>query len=335
MTGTCGQDGRARGEFAHTIVTIRSDATVRSHLIPEIRRSLARNQPVLMVVGDPIADMVRIVLGTHDAGLEWGDSGAFYTRLGSAFERFRRYLAEQHAAGRHVHVIAEPELADVAATGAAADRTRAYLPYEAMCNEAYAPYGSPVTCIWDARRHSAAVLEEARSVHGHELTEAGRVRNTAYRPPDDYLTGRAEPPLSSVPGRVDHDIVLSGPGDVRVLRNTVSAWAGDHGFRHSVTGELGVAVTEIAANALIHGGNPARARAWHDNGTLIVQVDDPGGRRPPAAAGYRRPAATSATGGRGLWLARQLADTVAIRTGPGHTSVRLHFPYDIVHRGDA
>jgi len=36
--------------------------------------------------------------------------------------------------------------------------------------------------------------------------------------------------------------------------------------------------------------------------------------------------------GRGLWLARQLADVVTAYTGSGVTSVRLHFPTGLTHR---
>jgi hypothetical protein len=64
-------------------------------------------------------------------------------------------------------------------------------------------------------------------------------------------------------------------------------------------------------------------------GTLIVQVDDDGGRPVPPTAGYRPPRPTQ-HGGRGLWLARQMADTVAVHTTPNRTSVRLHFPRELL-----
>jgi anti-sigma regulatory factor (Ser/Thr protein kinase) len=326
-------DTQLAGRFTHTIAMIQSDATVTTLLVPEISRWLESGQRVLMVVGQPIADLVRARLGTHVAGLEWGEQTGFYTRLGSTYERFRQYLAERHAAGRPVHVVAEPELADIVATDAAAERTCAYLPYEAMCNEAYAPYGSPVTCVWDTRRHSSTIIEEARSVHGYELTEAGQIGNPGYQDPEQYLAARGQAELKPVPALVDHDVTLTDLDDLRVLRHTVTAWTRGHDFRPAVAADVSIAVTEIATNALLHGGQPARARAWHDDGTLIVQVDDSGGRRLSPAAGYRPPAVTSATNGRGLWLARQLADTVATHTRPGRTSVRLHFPHDIMHRG--
>jgi anti-sigma regulatory factor (Ser/Thr protein kinase) len=73
-------------------------------------------------------------------------------------------------------------------------------------------------------------------------------------------------------------------------------------------------------------------RAWRRDDTLIVQVDDAGAQPVPVKAGFRQPSANAPGGGRGLWLARQLADTVAIHTTPDRTSVRLHFPRELLQR---
>jgi anti-sigma regulatory factor (Ser/Thr protein kinase) len=92
--------------------------------------------------------------------------------------------------------------------------------------------------------------------------------------------------------------------------------------------DIVLTVAEIAANGLAHGGAPVRVRVWRQGGGLSVQVDDSGGIPLPADAGYHRPTAGQTPGGRGLWLARQLADVVSTRSRPGNTSVRLYFPFD-------
>ena len=47
-------------------------------------------------------------------------------------------------------------------------------------------------------------------------------------------------------------------------------------------------------------------------------------------AGYQPPPSDQ-QGGRGLWLARQLADTLTTYTTSTSTTVRLHFPHDLTH----
>ncbi|HEX7744363.1 MAG TPA: sensor histidine kinase [Micromonosporaceae bacterium] len=320
-------------DFAHAALIVDSDETLVSGLVPLLRRSLDNREPVLMVVGKQAERVVRRELGELSDRLEWKDQSAFYQRLGSAYEGFRRYLAEQHAAGRRVHVVAEPDVATESGP-VPVDRVTAYLSYEAMCNEAYAEYGCPVTCLWDSRRHPALVIEGVRSVHSQELTAAGKIRNPGYVTPQDYLVARSDVPLEPPPPTVDVDRQFTNAGQLALLRAAVQTWAEDRSFAAAATDDVVLAVTEVATNGLVHGAPPVRVRAWHHADILIVQVDDSRGRRLPPAAGYRRPS-LGPEGGRGLWLARQLADTVTAHTGNGCTSVRLHFPYDVTHRRPA
>jgi hypothetical protein len=138
-------DGRP--PYAHTAAIVGSDGDVANRVVPALRASLAADEPVLMVVREPTAAVARDTLGADSARLHWQDPTAFYQRLGAAYEAFRRYLADEHSAGRRVHVVAEPDLADDRRPSVPADRAAAYLCYESIRNETYAPYGSPVTCL--------------------------------------------------------------------------------------------------------------------------------------------------------------------------------------------
>ncbi len=320
------QDGAA---FAHTVVVVESDDAVATRLLPALRASLAAGERVLMVVREPTAALVRDTLGRDSARLDWQDPTAFYQGLGAAYERFRRYLAEEHAAGRQVHVVAEPDLAGDRRPSVPADRAAAYLCYESICNESYAPYGSPVTCLWDTRCYPPAVVDGARRTHRFELTDAGRLLNPRYQPPEEFLAECNDAPLDQPPEPVDHDLRLIGAGQLALVRAALRAWSEEHRFAPAAATNVQVAVTEVAANGLTHGTPPVRVRAWRHSGTLIVQVDDGGGPSVPATAGFRPPQPAQ-RGGRGLWLARQMADTVAIHTAPDRTSVRLHFPAELI-----
>jgi hypothetical protein len=97
--------------FQHAALIIDSDDTVRTHLIPALRDSLANGEDVLMVVSSQTESVVRDELGTRSDELDWGDPTAFYRRLGLTYDGFRRYLAEQHAAHHRVQVVTEPDIA--------------------------------------------------------------------------------------------------------------------------------------------------------------------------------------------------------------------------------
>ncbi|MEV4350301.1 sensor histidine kinase [Actinoplanes sp. NPDC049596] len=318
--------------MVHTALITDSGDELLTVLASELRRSAGRYDEILLVVGEDTRTALAEHIGDVDGVLRWGDPSAFYQRLGFAYENFRHYLAEQHTAGRRMHVIAEPDLDTGVDAGLHADRTAAYLAYEAVCNDSYAPYDGAVTCIWNRRHHPAAVLDGVRATHRYLLTPAGRLPSPLYLGAERYLTQRHNLPLQPAPADVDHELVLTDVADLSRLRTVLRPWAGKHHFAEEPADDVVVAAVEVAANGLRHGTTPVRVRAWNGHDTLIVQCDDTAGRPIAATAGYRRPQMTGAApGGRGLWLARQLADVVITESVPGRTSVQLHFPYEVMH----
>ncbi|GIF41759.1 ATP-binding protein [Actinoplanes xinjiangensis] len=322
--------GRPATPFVHAALVLEADRDL-DVLATELVRSAKLYDEVLVVVGEHTRDVLTGRLEDLPARVRWRAPNAFYQRLGFAYEGFRRYLADEHRAGRRVHVIAEPDLVSGVDSGLRAERAAAYLAFEAMCNQTYAPGASAVTCIWDGREHPGPVIDGVRATHSHLVTPTGRVPSPHYRAPEHYLAERHDVPMRPPPAHVDHDITFDGSGGLSGLRSTVGEWAAAHRFSGEALADLVLAVIEVATNGLRHGGPPVRVRAWRQGGTLVVQCDDGGACLIPADAGYRRPDPVApAAGGRGLWLARQLADVVTVSSQPGRTSVRLHFPRQIM-----
>lgn len=316
-----------QGQFEHAALIVDSDDTLDRRLVPILRNHVADAEPVLIVVSPHTERVLRDRLQGDAEALEWGASDAFYHRLGLTFEGFRRYLRRQHAEGRRVHVIAEPNVCTE--LDAPVDRVAAYLSYEALCNDAYAAYGCPVTCIWDSREHPTLVIEGVRSIHDHEITEQGRQPSTAFIPADDYLAARAHVTMPPAPAIVDADFTISSLHELAACRSVVRDWASSHGFFALATAEITTATSGVVDNGLQHGRPPVRLRAWHHGKTLAIQVDDHGGRPIPPDAGYRPPGHPAH--GAGLWIARQLADVLLTNTNGRHTAVRMYFPYDATH----
>jgi anti-sigma regulatory factor (Ser/Thr protein kinase) len=77
---------------------------------------------------------------------------------------------------------------------------------------------------------------------------------------------------------------------------------------------------ELCSNAVKYGGGAGRLRMWRDGSRIMCQVSDSGaGIADPTGQGIEAPS-PHATGGRGLWIARRLAD-VRIDTGGRGTTV--------------
>src|SRR5215203_1956895 len=111
-------------------------------------------------------------------------------------------------------------------------------------------------------------------------------------------------------------------GDLSEVRHRVTAEAERAGMDATEVADLVTAVSELAANSVLHGGGSGVLRLWQEGERLLAEVEDRGRIEEPMV-GRIRPD-VHREGGRGLWLANQLCDLVQIRSSEAGTTVRLH-----------
>ncbi|MEV4411671.1 ATP-binding protein [Catellatospora sp. NPDC049609] len=106
--------------------------------------------------------------------------------------------------------------------------------------------------------------------------------------------------------------------DLYTLRAAVNAHAAEFGLAEAGLSRLLVVATELATNAIRHGGGAGRLRLWRADGAIYCQVSDAGsGIADPVRAGTEL-VPLSEHGGRGLWVVRQFTDGFDITDGrPG------------------
>jgi hypothetical protein len=129
---------------------------------------------------------------------------------------------------------------------------------------------------------------------------------------------------------IDVDTTVAKPEGLADCRAVLARWATLHHFVPAAVGQVVSAANEVVVEGLTHGRPPVRIRAWSHGGTLVVHVEDDGGRVIAPDAGYRPP--VGPTDPPGMWIARQLADALITHTGNGRTAVRMYFPYAVIHR---
>jgi anti-sigma regulatory factor (Ser/Thr protein kinase) len=110
-------------------------------------------------------------------------------------------------------------------------------------------------------------------------------------------------------------------GGLYALRAAVAAHASAMGLDDVRLGGLMVVASELATNAIRHGGGTGRLRLWREGETLHCQVSDSGpGIADPETVGTTR-VPLSADNGRGIWIVRQISDRVEITTGTTGTTI--------------
>jgi anti-sigma regulatory factor (Ser/Thr protein kinase) len=112
-------------------------------------------------------------------------------------------------------------------------------------------------------------------------------------------------------------------GALYILRTEVLALAGQAGLPDDRAGDVALAVHELAANVVCHGGGKGRLRVWHLAGALQCQVDDGDliASGDPAASLDPFPELP----GHGLWVARRVANRMQALSGLRGTRVTLIF----------
>ena len=173
-------------------------------------------------------------------------------------------------------------------------------------------------CAYDLQL-DAGTITGAERTHP-VLIRDGREEASASYAADGLIPPEYDGPLSSPPSAAD---VLTYRHDQAAVRRFAAGHARVAGLSPDRTGDLVIAVGELAGNTLIHTAGPGALSVWVADGEIICQIQD-GGQISDPLAGTSRPDASDPSRGRGLWVVDQLCDLVEMRSGPGGTTIRLH-----------
>ena len=94
------------------------------------------------------------------------------------------------------------------------------------------------------------------------------------------------------------------------------------GIRPDRTEDLVLAVSEVAANSILHGGGRGWLRMWETDGSFVCEVRDRGVITDPLVGRTTPP--HDAEEGKGQWLANLVCDLVQLRASVHGTEARLH-----------
>jgi anti-sigma regulatory factor (Ser/Thr protein kinase) len=110
---------------------------------------------------------------------------------------------------------------------------------------------------------------------------------------------------------------------VTALRHAVTSCAGQAGLAGDRLDDFVVAVNELLTNAVRHGGGSGHVAIWRAEDSVVCEVVDHGDGLPEARSELPARPAPDQPGGRGLWLAAELTDSLELHTGRNGTSVRI------------
>jgi anti-sigma regulatory factor (Ser/Thr protein kinase) len=200
-----------------------------------------------------------------------------------------------------------------------------WMDYESILNTLLAPLPLSVFCAYNTEVLPESIIDDVRTSHPSVIEAGSASASGSYVPPGAIP---AEPLALDGRRRLTHQ-----PVDVVDTCTYVEARARRAGLAEWQVQQLISAVGEVAQNAFVHGSAPVFVTAWEEGENFVCQVEDDGAGILDPAAGYRPP--TNGDVGWGLWLARQITESLEVGRGPYGSAVRLavHRPRHKAPRG--
>ncbi|MGN6557459.1 MAG: anti-sigma factor RsbA family regulatory protein [Solirubrobacterales bacterium] len=296
--------------FQHQALIYEGPGEYLAGTVPFLKAALEAGEPTLVVVRRPQADLLREAMGGDSREVEFAPVEEVGHNPATLLPLWRDFV--EAGGGRPVRGVSEAFWPERGAAGLEECHRS-----EGLLNVAFGrgPRWS-LLCPYDACSLADEVLERAANTHRFISREGRTERSAAFDPSPDCLAGE----LPSPAGRTE--VLPFDLSELSEVRGRVTATAERAGMDRREVADLVTAVSELAANSVMHGGGSGTLRIWRENGSLLAEVTDRGRIEEPLV-GRVRPD-ISQEGGRGLWLANQLCDLVQIRSGAEGTVVRLH-----------
>lgn len=251
--------------------------------------------------------MMRDALGDDAERVAFVDVSAAYTRPAHTVARYYGTFLEQLRGAPSVRAVANGQF------GATPEEWQEWMAYEAITNVAYSHLPVWVVCAYDAARLPDPVVEIARRTHAEVLVDDWQASDRFEDP--SALVRSLTPEPEPLP-----ELRSFAARDLEGFRERLAVELSAERVPEGKALEMLVACSEVAANALAHGGGIDEVRVGRANGRFVCEVIDRGGGFDDPLAGYLAPRDGTGTG---LWVARQLAWRLEPFRAPNGFTVRI------------
>lgn len=298
-----------RSTLRHNALVYSSQDEYLAHAVPFLEEGVEAGEGAIVAHTRPGLAMMREALGDHAAGVTFVDVSAAYTRPARTLAAYHKVYAEQLARTPTLRAVADVQF------GPDPAEWDLWTGYEAVFNRSFGHLPAWVLCSYDANGTPDPIIEGVWQTHPEVVDGDTCTTSERYEDPDLLLRRIAAPPtrlsgLRSIPfGR-----------SVEELRERLAPELTAERVSAAHTLDVLLAVSEIADNAITHGGGIRDVRIGRARGRLVCEIVDRGNGFDDPAAGYLAPRDGV---GAGLWVARQLTWRIDFFHAPAGFTARI------------
>jgi anti-sigma regulatory factor (Ser/Thr protein kinase) len=301
---------QAATAFRHEALLYAGIDEFMSAVLPFLREGAAAGERAMVAVDAGKIALLTDALGSDADSVSFVEMSGLGRNPARIIPAWRDFVAEHAGSGRGLRGVGEP----VWAGRSSAELTECEC-HESLLNDAFD--GGPgwwLLCPYDTAALDPAAVAVAERTHPLVTSDGVTRRSDSYASADTLGAALSEPP-------VDADEIEFTEHDLVGLRWVVSNGAERAGVTGVRVSDLVLAVHELAANSLRHGGGHGVLRMWEDRDTFVCEVRDEGRIEEPLVG--RALPAIDRPGGHGLWLVNQVCDLVELRSSQRGSVVRV------------
>jgi anti-sigma regulatory factor (Ser/Thr protein kinase) len=301
-----GSDGTA---LRHNALVYGSEDEYLGVAVPFLKEGLEAGEGAIVAHTRPGLAVMREALAPEAEHVSFVDVSSSYTRPARTLAAYHEVFAEQLRSTSTLRVVADVQF------GPDPAEWDLWTGYEAVFNRSFGHLPAWVLCSYNANGTPDTILEGVWQTHPEVIEGGTRRRSQEYEEPDELLRRLAPAPeplaeLRSLPfGR-----------DLEQLREGLARELAAAQVSRGQALDMLLAATEVAENALEHGGGIEDVRVGRARGRFVCEIVDRGLGFDDPAAGYVAP---REGGGTGLWVARRLAWQLELFRSPEGFTVRI------------
>jgi anti-sigma regulatory factor (Ser/Thr protein kinase) len=293
----------------HSALVYESQDEYLARAVPFLREGIEAGEGAIVAHTKPGLAMMREALGADATQVTFVDVSSAYTRPARTLAAYHEVYVEQLQRTPTVRAVADVQFGHDPA------EWDLWTGYEAVFNRSFDHLPTWVICSYNANGTPDPIIEGVWQTHPEVIADGSWHASDHYEDPDRLLRR-----ITSVPAPLSGLRSIPFGRDVADFREHLARELVVESVSEAKALDMLLAASEIATNALEHGGGVEEARVGRAEGRFVCEIVDRGSGFDDPAAGYLAPRTGA---GAGLWVARQLTWRIEFLPSPQGFTARI------------